>query len=105
MNLRSGYEDQACWQLHPPELLAQWHVWTTALELPCFATTVGGIGAVRGGVLLDCLRRWRQNPTTFALNSPRKARSSNSPSGYARGEGSWGESGMSVSELSAILNG
>ena len=66
MNLRSGYEDQACWQLQPPELLAQWHVWTTALELPCFATTVGGIGAVSGGVLLVCLRRWRQLPLRAA---------------------------------------
>ena len=66
MNLQSGYEDHACWQLQPPELLAQWHLWTTALELPCFATTVGGIGAASGGVLLVCLRTWRKLPLRAA---------------------------------------
>ena len=50
----------------PPQWTLLQLVWSTPLHLPCFATTVGMIGGVSGGVLLLCYRSWMQMPMRAA---------------------------------------
>ena len=50
----------------PPQWTLLQLVWSTPLHLPCFATTVGMIGGISGGVLLLCYRSWMQMPMRAA---------------------------------------
>jgi hypothetical protein len=50
----------------PPQWTLLQLVWSTPLHLPCFATTVGMIGGVSGGVLLLCYRSWMEMPMRAA---------------------------------------
>ena len=50
----------------PPQWTLLQLVWSTPLHLPCFATTVGVIGGISGGVLLLCYRSWMEMPMRAA---------------------------------------
>ena len=66
MNLQNGYEDVSAWVLAPPDLALVHLFWSTPLHLPCFATTVGAIGILSGGVLLACYQSWWRMPIRAA---------------------------------------
>lgn len=66
MNLRHGYEEVSAWVLSPPDLALVQLFWSTPLQLPCFATTVGVIGALSGAVLFVCYQSWWRMPLRAA---------------------------------------
>ena len=66
MNLRHGYEEVSAWVLSPPDLALVQLFWSTPLQLPCFATTVGVIGALSGAVLFVCYKSWWRMPMRAA---------------------------------------
>ena len=52
--------------LSPPDLALVQLFWSTPLQLPCFATTVGVIGALSGAVLFVCYKSWWRMPLRAA---------------------------------------